>query len=68
MILTSPIRTLIGPKTNIPSGVNVDRANAAIQRWYGEYSLPADVYAVPKTQTSNLWPDKISWMNSPISF
>lgn len=48
MILSSPIRTLIGPKTNIPTGVNVDRANAAIQRWYGEYSLPADVYAVLK--------------------
>ncbi|MGC5776548.1 Ig-like domain-containing protein [Paenibacillus pabuli] len=48
MILSAPIRTLIGPKTNIPSGVNVDRANAAIQRWYGEYSLPANVYAVPK--------------------
>lgn len=48
MILPSQIRTLIGPKTDIPSGVNVDRANAAIQRWYGEYSLPADVYAVPK--------------------
>ncbi|WP_272039974.1 DUF5704 domain-containing protein [Paenibacillus sp. JJ-100] len=48
MILTAPIRTLIGPKTNIPASVNVDRANAAIQHWYGEYSLPADVYAVPK--------------------
>ncbi|WP_302476280.1 DUF5704 domain-containing protein [Paenibacillus sp. DCT19] len=48
MILPASIRTLIGPKTNIPTSVNVDRANAAIQRWYGEYSLPADVYAVPK--------------------
>lgn len=48
MILPSQIRTLIGPKTDIPSSVNVDRANAAIQRWYGEYSLPADVYAVSK--------------------
>lgn len=48
MILPSQIRTLIGPKADIPSSVNVDRANAAIQRWYGEYSLPADVYAVPK--------------------
>lgn len=48
MILTAPIRTLIGPKTNLPASVNADRANAAIQRWYGEYSLPADVYAVPK--------------------
>ncbi|CAI6078413.1 hypothetical protein PAECIP112173_02548 [Paenibacillus sp. JJ-100] len=47
MILPSQIRTLIGPKTGIPSSVNADRANAAIQRWYGEYSLPADVYAVP---------------------
>ncbi|MCG7380510.1 DUF5704 domain-containing protein [Paenibacillus sp. ACRSA] len=48
MILPASIRTLIGPKANIPATVNVDRANAAIQRWYGEYSLPADVYAVPK--------------------
>jgi len=48
LILSAPIRTLIGPKTNIPTGVNADRANASIQRWYGEYSLPADVYAVPK--------------------
>ncbi len=48
MILPSQIRTLIGPKTDLPSGVDLDRANAAIQRWYGEYSLPADVYAVPK--------------------
>lgn len=48
MILPSSIRTLIGPKTDIPQGVNLDRANAAIQHWYGEYSLPADVYAVPK--------------------
>lgn len=48
MILPASIRTLIGPKTDIPSGVSVDRANAAIQRWYGEYSLPADVYAVPR--------------------
>ncbi|SCX91076.1 Ig-like domain (group 2) [Paenibacillus polysaccharolyticus] len=48
MILPSQIRTLIGPKTDLPSGVDIDRANAAIQRWYGEYSLPADVYAVPK--------------------
>ncbi|MFE6078375.1 DUF5704 domain-containing protein [Paenibacillus sp. NPDC057886] len=48
MILPASIRTLIGPKTDIPPGVNADRANAAIQRWYGEYSLPADVYAVQK--------------------
>lgn len=48
MILTAPIRTLIGPKTNLPASVSADRVNAAIQRWYGEYSLPADVYAVPK--------------------
>lgn len=48
MILPSKLRTLIGPKTGLPPGVNADRANAAIQRWYGEYSLPADVYAVPK--------------------
>ncbi|MCC3382182.1 DUF5704 domain-containing protein [Paenibacillus farraposensis] len=48
LVLPSAVRTLIGPKTNLPEGVDVDRANAAIQRWYGEYSLPADVYVVTK--------------------
>ncbi|MEF2967921.1 DUF5704 domain-containing protein [Paenibacillus sp. M1] len=46
MELNARIRTLIGPKYDIPSGVNTARANAAVQKWYGEYSLPADLYAV----------------------
>ncbi|WP_222860913.1 DUF5704 domain-containing protein [Paenibacillus rubinfantis] len=45
--LPEGVRTLIGPKTGIPSGVDSARANAAVQRWYGEYSLPAELYAVP---------------------
>ncbi len=45
--LPEGVRTLIGPKTGIPSGVDPARVNAAVQRWYGEYSLPAEVYAVP---------------------
>jgi hypothetical protein len=48
LVLPAAVRTLIGPKTDLPEGVDADRANAAIQRWYGEYSLPADVYAVTK--------------------
>ncbi|WP_334077269.1 DUF5704 domain-containing protein [Paenibacillus sanfengchensis] len=44
--LNSRIRTLIGPKRGIPAGVDPARANASVQKWYGEYSLPADVYAV----------------------
>ncbi|TKH44425.1 hypothetical protein C1I60_10615 [Paenibacillus terrae] len=48
LVLPAAVRTLIGPKTDLPDGVDIDRANASIQRWYGEYSLPADVYVVPK--------------------
>lgn len=48
LTLSSNIRTLIGPTVNIPNGVDQERANAAIQHWYGEYSIPADVYAVKK--------------------
>lgn len=44
--LTESIRTFIGPKKGIPVSVAPDRVNAAIQKWYGEYSLPADLYAV----------------------
>lgn len=48
MLLPSGIRTLIGPKSGLPTSVDGERANAAVQRWYGEYSLPADVYVVKK--------------------
>jgi hypothetical protein len=48
LLLPEQIRTFIGPKTNIPPSVNTDRALAAIQRWYGEYSIPADTYVVKK--------------------
>lgn len=48
MELNERIRTLIGPKNGVPPGVDSARVNAAIQKWYGEYSLPASVYAVPK--------------------
>jgi hypothetical protein len=45
--LPEGVRTLIGPKSGIPAGVDPARVNAAVQRWYGEYSLPAELYAVP---------------------
>ena len=48
MLLPYEIRTLIGPKSGLPASVDTERANAAVQRWYGEYSLPADVYVVKK--------------------
>ncbi|SDF07853.1 hypothetical protein SAMN04488542_105161 [Fontibacillus panacisegetis] len=46
LTLTEQVRTLIGPKTEIPSGVDQSRVNASVQKWYGEYSLPSDLYAV----------------------
>lgn len=47
MLLPPQLRTLIG-SMNVPSGVNAARANASVQKWYGEYSLPAAPYVVPK--------------------
>lgn len=47
-ILTAPLRTFIGTMNNLPSGVDIYKANASVQQWYGEYSLPAAVYAVPR--------------------
>lgn len=48
MLLPSGVRTFIGPKSGLPSTVDAERANAAVQRWYGEYSIPSDVYVVKK--------------------
>lgn len=48
LMLPEQLKTLIGPK-NIPNNATVttQRANASIQQWYGEYSIPADSYIVP---------------------
>ncbi|MCM3126698.1 DUF5704 domain-containing protein [Paenibacillus sp. MER 78] len=48
LMLPEQLRTFIGPKTNIPTSASSDvlRANASIQQWYGEYSLPAEPYVV----------------------
>ncbi|WP_218652861.1 DUF5704 domain-containing protein [Paenibacillus sp. 79R4] len=44
--LPANVRTLLGPKNGLPVGVDSARASASIQRWYGEYSLPAELFAV----------------------
>lgn len=48
-ILPSPLRMFINTFDR-PSNANATpaRVNASVQQWYGEYSLPAAVYAVPK--------------------
>ncbi|MFB8378158.1 DUF5704 domain-containing protein [Paenibacillus taichungensis] len=48
LILPEQLKTLIGSK-EIPSNASVtpERANASIQQWYGEYSIPAAPYVVP---------------------
>ncbi|MGG3806070.1 DUF5704 domain-containing protein [Metabacillus fastidiosus] len=52
MILNYRLKTHIGP-TTVPAGAMVDeqRAIASIHQWYGEYSLPANVYTVAKGTT-----------------
>jgi hypothetical protein len=48
VLLSEPVRSYLGPLRNIPEGVNTDKALASIQKWYGEYCLPADCLVVPK--------------------
>ncbi|WP_249529648.1 DUF5704 domain-containing protein [Paenibacillus brevis] len=46
VLLPQQLRTFIG-SMQVPNGVDTARANAAVQLWRGEYSLPAAPYAVP---------------------
>ncbi len=48
ILLSEPVRSFIGPERGIPEGVDSNKALASVQRWYGEYRLPADCLAVPK--------------------
>ncbi|MBB6732799.1 hypothetical protein H7C18_17945 [Cohnella sp. CBP 2801] len=47
MLLPPQLRTFVG-SMNVPSSVEAARANASVQHWFGEYSLPAAVYVLPK--------------------
>ncbi|MFD1886668.1 DUF5704 domain-containing protein [Paenibacillus wenxiniae] len=48
-ILPSPLRTFIQPPSRpAQASASPARVNASVQQWYGEYSLPARVYAVPQ--------------------
>ncbi len=46
LLLPEAVRTFIGPKSNLPDTADAQRSNVSIQQWYGEYSLPAEVYIV----------------------
>ena len=46
-ILPPALRTFIG-NDKVPAGVDPQRANASVQKWYGEFSLPAAPFIVPK--------------------
>jgi hypothetical protein len=53
LLLPRQLGTMIGPKDwywndTMPASVNQMRANVAVQRWYGGYSLPAAHYVVKK--------------------
>lgn len=48
ILLSEPIRSYIGPETDLPSGVSNYKSLASVQKWYGEYALPSDCLAVPK--------------------
>ncbi|CAM3660632.1 MULTISPECIES: DUF5704 domain-containing protein [Paenibacillus] len=47
MLLPPQLRTFVG-SMQVPSGIDAARANASVQRWRGDYSLPAAPYVVPK--------------------
>lgn len=48
IILSKHQRTFIGDVTSIPAGVSADRVRKSVQKWYGEYCIPNDVYVTPE--------------------
>lgn len=48
ILMSEPVRSYVGPQRAIPESVDRDKALASVQKWYGEYCLPADCLAVPK--------------------
>lgn len=64
LLLSEPIRSFTGPDRGVPESVNKDKAFASIQKWYGEYHLPADLLVVPKG--TDLSKERNLTRNSPV--
>ena len=45
--MSPALRTFIG-NDEVPAGVDRQWANASVQKWYGEFSLPSASFVVPK--------------------
>ncbi|WOO35096.1 DUF5704 domain-containing protein [Anaerocolumna sp. AGMB13020] len=48
IMLPSSLRMYVGTLAQIPSGVTAKQVATSVQKWYGEYYLPAEVHIVPK--------------------
>ncbi|WP_160497556.1 hypothetical protein [Paenibacillus dendrobii] len=46
LILPEQLRTFLRLQESIPASVDPERANVSNQKWYGEYSLPAEPFVV----------------------
>lgn len=46
LILPEQLRTFLRLQGNIPASVDPERAHVSVQKWYGEYSLPAEPFVV----------------------
>lgn len=46
LILPEQLRTFLRLQGSIPASVDPDRAHVSVQKWYGEYSLPAELFVV----------------------
>lgn len=48
IMLPSSLRMFVGRVTQLPAGVTSNQVATSMQKWYGEYYLPAEVHIVPK--------------------
>jgi len=64
ILLSEPVRSFIGPVSGLPAGVDKYKAFASVQKWYGEYRLPADLLVVPRG--TDLSKERNLTRNSPV--
>lgn len=48
IILSKPAKTFIGDTNNLPNEVDQDQVRRSVQKYYGQYGLPANLYIAPE--------------------
>lgn len=68
IMIPPSLRTFVGYIKNVPNNISKDQIAKSVQKWYGEYYLPSELYIAPKNFDIKSYIEKHGAINYKESF